>query len=156
MRKIPLTQGKYALVDEKDYKYLCQWKWFCDNGYAVRQKYVGGKRYKQKKIHIHRVILKTPNGMDTDHINGNRSDNRKSNLRIASRSQNCINKNRSKGSRGICFNQLSKKWKAYIRVNGKNTHLGYFKTKTLAQNAYDESALKHYGQFAVLNRKKHK
>ena len=96
--KIPLTQGKYALVDKEDYDWLIQWNWYYARGRAVRTQYLGGgrKHLKNKQVFMHREIMKTPPGMHTDHINRNPLDNRRSNLRICTPAENRRN-NASKG-----------------------------------------------------------
>jgi len=81
MRTIKLTQGKFAIVDDCDFEWLNQWKWHYSAGYVVSK--MGGKN-----IYLHRFILQTPPKMDTDHINHNKLDNRRKNLRVATRSQN--------------------------------------------------------------------
>ncbi len=88
MKEIPLTQGKVALVDDEDYEYLTQWKW-CYNRYAVRC--IGPKNHRQR-IAMHQVILNPPEGLETDHIDRNKLNNQRSNLRAVTRSENMQNK----------------------------------------------------------------
>ena len=76
MKKIKLTQGKYAIVDDEDFAYLNQWRWYYHNNYAVHT------NKNKSRIYMHRFILNTPKKMFSDHINGNGLDNRRSNLRI--------------------------------------------------------------------------
>jgi len=96
MKKIKLSQGKHALVDSEDFEYLSQWKWCAEKRrhtfYAVRSQWIGGKT---KKTSMHRLLARTPRGMDTDHLNGNGLDNRKANLRSATRKEN-LNAHRAK------------------------------------------------------------
>jgi hypothetical protein len=90
--KIPLTRGEFAIIDSSDYSLVSQYNWHLSNtGYAVWR---GGKP--RHTIRMHRLILNTPEGMDTDHINHNKLDNRRSNLRVCSRSINLHNKTNSK------------------------------------------------------------
>lgn len=147
MKLIPLTQGKFAKVDDEDYNDLSRHKWrLCSNRYAGRL---------SKTIYMHRVVAKTPPGMDTDHINGDTLDNRRSNLRTCSATEN--QRNRSKNSsnksgyKGVSWNINAGKWRATITVNRKNIHIGYFATAELAAQAYDDAAQKHGGEFARLN-----
>jgi hypothetical protein len=150
VREIPLTQGKVALVDARDYEWLIsQGKWSCSSyGYAGR----GAKR-----VFMHRLILERYGfeltGKICDHINGNRLDNRLSNLRVATYSQNSCNRGGDKGSasrfKGVTRN--GKGWVARIAVNGQSTYLGNFATEEDAAIAYNKAAVKHHGNFAFLN-----
>lgn len=148
MNRIKLTQGKYAIVDDEDFKWLNQWRWYYDGRYARMN-------YKNKKIHMHRLIMNTPKGMDTDHINGNGLDNRRCNLRICTSSQNHINtkkrKNNTSGYKGVFSCQLSKNWRAQIRYNHKSIHIGNFINKIQAAKAYNQKAKELFGEFARLN-----
>lgn len=156
MKKIPLTRGMVALVDDEDYEELMQWEWRCASAkclhYAVRGKRIKGK-YVQ--IQMHQVILNTPYGYDTDHINGNGLDNRKGNLRVATHLQNChntrIHSDNTSGYKGVTWDKSVKKWKAQIGVNNKNRYLGIFNDRLEAAKAYNEAAKKYYGKFAHLN-----
>ena len=139
MKKIKLTRGKYALVDNDDFEYLNQWKWcFCasGNGYAARHKHISGSGEKRvrKVIYMHREINNTPNGFETDHINRDGLDNRKSNLRLADRRLNVINRGLSKnnisGVKGV--HKHRNRWVARICVNYKEIHLGCFVDKKTA------------------------
>lgn len=125
MQYIQLSQGKHAIVDDADFEWLNQWKWCFDSGYAVR-------RLGVRKIKMHRLINQTPVGNDTDHINRNKLDNRRANLRTATRSENRFNSslpsNASSGYKGVGIHSLTKKWRAQISVNGKRQHLGLFDT----------------------------
>lgn len=134
-RKIQLTKGKYAIVDDEDYDFLSQWKWYCNpQGYAVRENYIGidnGKKTR-KTIRMHRIINKTPNNLEVDHIDGNRLNNQKINLRNVSHEKNMFNlgiaKNNKSGYSGISWHKETKKWRAYINLKGKQIYLGIYKT----------------------------
>ncbi len=148
--KIPLTQGKYAIVDGCDYTYLNQFKWHYNEGYAKRNI---GKRPNRRRLPMHRVILERMGYKDfiqPDHINGNGLDNRRCNLRPATASQNRCNRgkqsNNTSGYKGVCWDR--KKWRAYIGVNGKRIHLGLFDNIKDAARAYNEAALKYHKEFA--------
>ena len=94
MKQIFLTKGFIALVDDDDYNHLSQWKWHVSNGYAVRTRHfkdLNGKWCKQT-IFMHRVIMNTPKGMYTDHVDQNKLNNCKPNLRFCTISEN--NRNR--------------------------------------------------------------
>ena len=90
-----------------------------------------------------------------DHINGNRSDNRWANLRAATNAENNRNRKPSQGSSsrylGVTWRRNEKKWAAQIRIEGKQTHLGYFTNERKAAQAYDKAAARYHGEFANLN-----
>lgn len=153
MKKIKLTKGYETLVDDEDFDYLNQWQWYFGHGYAVRtQNNYPNKPY---QVRMHRVILGTPEGMDSDHINRNRLDNRRSNLRVASRSQNGANtfveKSNKSGYKGVSWKKSNHKWCTQITFSGKTIHLGLFVNIKEAAKAYNEAARKYHGNFAVLN-----
>lgn len=145
MKKLFLTHGGYALVDDEDYGLLNNWNWYQDNhGYA--RGWVDGKHTR-----LHRLIMSRPKAM-VDHINGNRLDNRRSNLRVVSPSQNAINKKIRKdsktGIRGIRHRQQYNKWQARITKDGKRISLGHFNTKEEAAKAYQKAVPQVYGEYA--------
>ncbi len=151
MKEIKLTQGKVAVVDDEDYEYLNQFGWYF-NVYAVRMISINGE---QKKIWMHRLINNTPDGLETDHINHNRLDNRRDNLRTVIKAQNQQNRlpNKNAGSiyKGVCFQEREKKWRARIQVNGEMINLGYSNSEKDMARAYNKAAIKHHGEFAQLN-----
>lgn len=163
MKKIILTQGKFALVDDEDYDFLNQWKWcysksYKDLGYAIRFHYLtkSGKQQKRKVISMHRVIMNTPIGMYTDHINHNTLDNRKENLRICTPSQNHMNQRKFRGKskyKGVFWQKDCpiNPWGAIIRINKKGIYLGSFPSEERAARAYDEAAILNFKEFASLN-----
>ncbi|MDQ0154944.1 HNH endonuclease [Robertmurraya andreesenii] len=153
MKEIPLSKGRVALVDDDMFDYLNQWSWFYHkNGYAMRSYRKDGRYMKDR---MHRLVLNAPKGYDVDHINGNKLDNRKCNLRIATRSQNNYNKttqsNSSSGFKGVSWSKQRNKWRARIHVNKKEIHLGFFEYAIDAALAYNEAAIKVHGEFARLN-----
>jgi len=126
MGKIKLTHGKIAIVDKDNFEWLNQWKWFCDRrGYAVRD---SGGRKNKKRILMHRLINKTTDGLSTDHINRDKLDNRKSNLRSVNQSKNCFNtglsKNNTSGYKGVQW--YKNRWVARIKINYEDIYLGRF------------------------------
>ncbi len=156
-REIPLTKGKVALVDDEDYDHLMQWKWHYCGGYAMRKER-GRRSDPHPTILMHRAILTTPSGMLTDHINLNKLDNRRCNLRICTAAQNNYNRTpyhtRTATSRfkGVRFDRRLNKWQAFIVLQkGKQTHLGYFIDEINAAEAYDSAARSHFGEFARPN-----
>ena len=150
MKYIKLSQNKKAKVDNEEYKNLSKYKWYFKNGYAVRK-----EGAYEPLIQMHRLILGTPKGKDTDHINGNKLDNRKENLRIASRSENLRNtkkyKTNKSGFKGVCFYKRKNQWMVQIQVKSKKIHLGYFKDIKKAAKAYNKAAIEYHGEFAKIN-----
>lgn len=158
-RRIPLTMGKFAIVDPDDFDRLNIYKWHASKNagifYARRNLYPKRKG-KPGSIPMHRQIMKAPAGFVIDHINYNGLDNRKANLRLANHSQNVCHRrklNKSSYSRykGIYFNKRIRKWRVQISVNRKFKQIGYFKDELEAAKAYDAAAQKYHGEFAALN-----
>jgi len=152
MKEIPLTQGFAALVDDEDWEQLARFKWQVLHGhythYAQRMQNTPYKRV----FRMHRELLRPPTGMTVDHINGNGLDNRRSNLRLASYSQNQQNKKskiHSSQFKGVSWHKKKKKWEGRIRL-GRLRHLGYFASEMEAALAYDAAALESFGEFALL------
>lgn len=143
-RTIPLTQGKFALVDEEDYEELSKYKWYHNKGYAQRHiRKLDGTR---STIQMHLQLM----GKWADHRNRNGLDNQKMNLRAATRGENNRNVSRRKdntsGFKGVYRDRH--KWRAEINVNGEKIHLGMFATLEDAHAAYVKAAVKHHGDFA--------
>lgn len=159
MKKIVLTKGKFVLVDDSDYEWLSQWKWqYNVNGYATRGKYIKGSGRKNQRnslIYMHRIIMNTSEKMEVDHINGKGLDNRKSNLRNCTFSQNRMNsrvrKDSKSGYKGIRFVENRKKWYVSIATNRKRIFLGYYVNKTEAIESYNQAARKYFNEYALLN-----
>lgn len=159
MKTIPLTQGKIALVDDVDYEFLTQWKWLAIkvryNYYAVRSVYISYS--KRCHIRMHRIIVKAPDRMQVDHINCNGLDNRKSNLRLCTNAENQrhqrLNRKNTSGYKGVSYRKgnQQKPYDAKIRLNNKGIHVGCYYTGRAAGKAYDDAALKYFGQFALTN-----
>lgn len=155
MKCIPLTQGKFALVDDEDFERLNQYKWHCSaKGYAVRTEQI--PRTKNKiTFWMHREIVGTPKGMETDHKDQNTLNNQRGNLRTATKGQNQYNQkkhsNNTSGFRGVYFNKQKQRFCAQIAVNKKNIHIGFFKTIEEAVSAHDLAAIEFHGKFAKIN-----
>lgn len=155
MKYIPLTQGKRAVVDDDIYEYLACWDWHyagpSGGGYAKRADWDNGK---MKIIRMHHVVLPLKDGLVCDHINGNRIDNRRENLRLVTKSQNMRNQGisaRNKtGYKGVSKHQG--KYRAYINVEKKQRHLGVFEDKKEAADAYNKAALIYFGEYSRLNK----
>lgn len=153
--KVALSSGNFALVDSSDAKTVSEYAWSESNGYAVHTKYLGGgrKNMRRKTIHMHRLIMDAPKGMTVDHINGNRLDNRRDNLRVCTIQQNNMNVTKRResvsGMRGVYpFNsgkKVQQKWIAKIRFNKKLQRIGVFSSKEEAHIAYLARARELFG-----------
>ena len=152
MKEIKLTKEAIAFVDDEDFVWLDKYKWYCSGGYAAREARLSDDS--MKKVYIHRLVLCTPEGMATDHINGNPLDNRKENLRICSKKENLRNrgkqKNNKSGYKGV-HRHRDGAWITKIQVDNKTIALGSFKDKHLAAVAYNNAAYHYFGEFAWLN-----
>lgn len=148
IKLIPLTQGQNAIVDAADYEFLRQWNWHVikkpiGTMYAVRKE---GNSH----VYMHRVLTGFE-GEETDHKNGNGLDNRRSNLRPCSVSQNQQNQRPQKQRpfKGIRFSGT--RWQAKIQIHGRHIYLGSFDSPEEAARAYDKAAVQYFGEFARLN-----
>ncbi|MBN2591650.1 MAG: HNH endonuclease [Sedimentisphaerales bacterium] len=156
-RRIKLTKGKYAIVDPEDFGWLSEYKWHCTNyGYAARKIPRKLRKGSEQSIMMHRELCPVDDDLFVDHINRIRNDNRKSNLRPATRQQNNWNskQNRKKSNTqytGIHWNNNRKKWQVQLTVNGKQRGFGYYTDEIEAAKAYDKVAKKYRGEFAILN-----
>jgi hypothetical protein len=156
MKKIKLTRGKYALVDDEDFPELNKYKWCCVKShrvyYAVRR--ITIKIKVSKIIFMHRVIMHCPKNKEVDHEDNNGLNCQKYNLRICNNKQNRLNsrmrRDNKSGYKGVGFH-YGKYIRARIQVKGKEINLGYFPDVISAARAYDEMAIKHHGKFARLN-----
>ena len=158
MKKIELTKGRFTWVDDEDYDSLGKHPWHINTrGYAARTIHNKGN---QKNIRMHREIMNTPVGMQTDHINHDKLDNRRSNLRICTNGQNQQNgkkcrtyggKTPSSKYKGVSFNKRKNKWASNIVINKEMIFLGYYSDETQAAHTYDQAAHEMFGEFARLN-----
>ena len=148
-KKILLSTGEYTIVDDEDWLFLVGFTWSISNsGYA--QTRIDGKKQYMHQIVAERVGIDCSN--EIDHVNRNKLDNRRCNLRAATSSQNSCNSKRhcdnTSGIKGVCWHKSGQKWAARIMVEGKHIHLGLFNTKEAAAFAYQEAAKKYHGEFA--------
>jgi hypothetical protein len=156
-RRIPLGEGRFTIVEPGDFYRLNHFQWFANGNseriYAVRN--ILATHEKGKILPLHREIMRPPEGLVIDHKNGDSLDNRRSNLRLATRAQNSYNcqkrKNTTSKYIGVFFNKRRKYWEAQIRHKGKHIWLGGFHSEIEAAKAYDAAAKKCFGEFARLN-----
>lgn len=147
MKTIKLTRGQETMVDDEDFEYLNQWKWFARKNlyvfYAVRHK-------DDKAIFMHRVLMNTPKGMLTDHVDGNGLNNQKSNLRVCTPSQNecnkALQKNNTTGFKGV--HKYKNRYLAQIHFGGKRLHLGSFVKPEDAYKVYCEASKIYHKEFS--------
>ncbi len=152
MKQIPLTRGKFAIVDDEDFEFLNQWKWH----YSVDIKKGNGRAANRDRKYMHRILLNPPDKQMIDHKNGNSLDNRRQNLRFCTVSQNMMNskppKNSKSGIKGVSWHDRSKKWLTKIKYNGKFIHIGLFDNKEIAGEFYKAASLDLFGEFAYAAR----
>lgn len=150
-RKYP---GLYAVVDEEDFELINQFKWTPsvrvdrDNTYAKH-------RSGNTTLLMHRLITSAPDGVLVDHIDRDGLNNRRSNLRLCSTSQNLRNrgpnKNNTTGFKGVAFYKAYQKWSAQIMYERSPIHIGYFDSPEEAALAYDRKAIELFGEYAYRN-----
>lgn len=151
MKTIQLTKGKHALVNDEDFEMLNQYKWHARQSAG---KFYASRREKEGRsmIHMHRQVMRTPVGKETDHIDGDSLNNQRSNLRICTRAENMCNRdkqsNNKSGLKGVSLNKNTGKWRAVIQNDGRQVHLGLFTSKLAAHEAYTEACIKYHGNFA--------
>lgn len=145
------------MVDDEDYPWLSEDDWRLQkDGYVVRSVSMG-KRGSCRTIYLHRVVMNVPLAVEIDHRKHNKLDNRKSQLRIASKSQNAQNSRKQKRHtssrfKGVCWQHDSLKWRTYITVRRKRIHLGLFEEEIEAAHAYNRFAEKVFQPFANMNK----
>ena len=158
MKKIFLNRGKYTcLIDDEDYNLVYKNGWYVHaTGYVRKNIFKNGK---WKTLTLSRVLNKTSDGLDTDHINGNILDNRKANLRSCTRSQNCMNKkidsNNTSGYKGVSSarggGKQKKYWVVDIKKDGARFKFGYYEDPLHGAEIYDQVAIQLFGEYARTN-----
>ena len=143
------SNGNIFLIDKEDFEKVKEYCWYsCSNGYVATHL----PRPSNERIMLHRFILNAPKDMVVDHINRDRTDNRKSNLRICTQLDNAkngsIRKNNKSGVIGVNWNKKSSKWHSRIMVNRKAIDLGLFENLEDATKARKEAELKYFGEFS--------
>lgn len=154
MREIPLTRGVVALVDDGDYEYLNQWNWYYSGGYARAADKVNKTG---KRVAMHRLLLSADGGDIVDHVNRNKLDNRKANLRKSdcvgnSRNRSKYDAQMSSTFKGVFYDKKRSKYTGRITVErGKALYLGHYVLETDAAFYYNQHAIEYFGEYAVLN-----
>jgi len=145
---VPLTKDRFAIIDREDAEKLLGYSWMFHGGYARRAE-------KGKIVHMHRLLMDCPDEFEVDHINRNKLDNRKANLRIVTRQQNMFNKTgyaeTSSRFKGVSWHSKDKLWHAQIRHDTKIKFIGAFEVEETAAAAYNHYAQLLFKEFAVLN-----
>ena len=155
-KRIPLTKGAVAIVDDSDFDRLIQMGSWClsSNGYAVHYTKINGQR---KTLYMHRLIMDACYPLQVDHIDRDRLNNQRSNLRFATRSQNQANKNiqnnNTSAYKGVNWNKG--KWEARIRYKRVRVNLGRFSDPLRAALVYDAASRLLYNEFAGCNFPEH-
>lgn len=148
MKHIPLKGDKVAVVDDDDYEFVNGFRWYLNKGYA--QSYAKGRLYK-----MHRLVMVVKRGQHIDHINHDKLDNRKENLRLCSRAQNNRNllrrKDNTSGYKNVYRDLSTGHWRPYIYVDGKPIYFGSFKEKRHAAIAHAIFVEHFHGEFATSN-----
>jgi hypothetical protein len=155
-RRIYLGGGVWTILDRQDYYRLNHFKWFLtgrsNKFYAARTIKVDGRTIITR---MHRDIMNPPDNLLVDHRNSNALDNRRENLRLATKSQNICNSRKRKNTSsiyvGVHLRKTNGRWEAEITHNGKKIWLGSFENEVEAAKAYDKAAKKYHGEFARLN-----
>lgn len=159
--EIKLPCSKITFISEEDSWILKEFPhWRFSGNYCKVSRYIKTEYGKAKEEYfIHRLIIGVVKGFEVDHINRNKLDNRRSNLRLASRGENSQNKAKAKNTtskyRGVCYRpklNKSKPWTGYISKNGKRFELGYFDNEVDAAKAYNKKAKELWGEFAYENK----
>lgn len=156
---ICIGKEQWAMVDADDFDRVNSILWcahYCESTnscYAINRKYceIKGAR---KIIRMHRFVMNCPDDKFIDHIKHNTLDNRKSQLRVVTKSQNAMNirsNNKSSGHTGVSWNKRENKWRSYIKINGYQKHLGYFIDKDDAIKARKDAEEKYFGEFSYDN-----
>lgn len=148
--RVPLPCGRSFLIDDFDEKYVRHFSW-C----TISDRYVG-RRSGSQIIYLHRALLNVGDDIEVDHRDGDGFNNQRDNLRVATRSQQLANartrSDNTSGFRGVHFDKRRGLFAAEIKVGPKRYRLGRFRDPIEAACAYNAAALKHFGEFARVNR----
>lgn len=154
MRKLNISKNLWVLIDNEDYSYLSRFNWGVDSNSIVERQIRNGKT--RNRIPMWCLLVLNKNGGRVVHINGNMFDFRKSNLRVVPEkvlSHNAKKRtNTSSRYKGVCWDKVNQKWRAYIVYDGKRYDLGRFDNEIIAAFAYNEKAIELYGLEAFQNK----
>ncbi len=150
-QELPLLRGQIALVDSQDYLWLSAYRWRLNSrGYVIRSYTVHGREF---YVCLHREIMNARRGHVVDHIDHDKLNNTRANLRFVTQQQNTRFRrrftNNTSGYKGV--NYQNDRWHARIEVDERAIHLGYFDDPGLAALAYDAAATRVFGEFALPN-----
>jgi len=151
MKKIKLSRGKFALIDDDDKERVASFNWYAlKNGYCAREEWLGDG--KKRMVYMHRFIMDAPAGMVVDHINGKKHDNRRKNLRLVTQVENAWNsklrKDNKSGFRGVSWDRVKEKWGVRMKIGKHYIFGGYFDNKIKAAQKYKELLSTHRDEFA--------
>ena len=149
MKEIITTNNGIVLVDNEDYEWLNQFKWYKT---TFRYTFAAVCYIKPNTTWMHRLIMKTPKYLVTDHKDHNGLNNQKSNLRVCTQSQNHMNTPCRNGYKGVSWQKSRQKYISTIYRNGKSYMLGRYKIEEEAAEAYNIAAIKMFGEYACLNK----
>jgi hypothetical protein len=155
MKKIKLVnQMLFALVDDEDYEMLSRYDWYKVRPRTVTYAYT---KINNRTVYMHQLILPIPSkDLTVDHIDNDGLNNVKSNLRLATRTQQSQNRRKQINGitskyKGVRFHNRDHAWEANIVYNGKHIYLGSFDTEIAAAKAFNRAAKRYHGEFASLN-----
>jgi hypothetical protein len=155
VRALKLSNGGFALVDASDYPTVLQYTWWGSQGYVVRAlPRQGQKNSPLQSLHV--FLLGEKEGHEIDHKNGSGLDCTRGNLRFVTHSFNLANRPKPKGKytskfKGVSWHKQKGRWRATIKVNYRQLHLGLFFDEVQAAEAYNKAALDFFGESANLN-----
>lgn len=155
--RIQTSNGRTFQIDEDDLPLVQQYRW---RGWKIHKTvYIATELVGGKRLYLHRLLMNPQDGLEVDHINGDARDNRRSNLRVCTHSQNVSNQRTQKRGKYSRYKGVTKfprntkrPWIAQAKVMGKHIFLGYYKTQIEAARAYNKAAPRLFGEFARLNK----
>jgi len=152
LRTIRLTKNKKAKVDDEDYEWLSQYKWYaCE----MRNKWYAVRKVNRKNVYMHRFIISPDIRLQIDHIDGDGLNNTRENLRVCTSTENARNRRKINGGssqyKGVHWHKRQCQWIARITIDRKQIQIGSFNSEIEAAKAYDDKARYYFGEFAKLN-----